>query len=101
HYCDLSTYGKIVRELIETNWEIAKKCREDGHTVAGVVKTTQLRVYGPVLNWYAAQVGLKGVGQIGAWPMQEMNLIPDQLLLTRLLTAKRRKGAPWARSCVV
>jgi len=42
HYSAISSYGQIVRELIEANWEIATKCREDGQTIAGVVKNAQL-----------------------------------------------------------
>jgi len=33
--------------------------------------------------------------------LQTMNLIPDQILLTRLLTAGRKKEDPWTRTCVV
>jgi hypothetical protein len=105
HYKEISTYGHIVRDMIDTNWEIVKKCREDGQTLAGVVKNAQLSVFSPVINWYACQVASKfaqgGGSQLEAWPMQTMNLVPDQVLLTRLLTAGRKKDAPWDRTCVV
>ena len=91
--------------MIETNWKLATKCREDGQTLAGVVKNAQLSVYGPVINWFACQVAREastnGTSQLVSWPMQTMNLIPDQILLTRLLTAERKKGDPWTRTCVV
>ncbi|MCI0703843.1 MAG: hypothetical protein L0241_22515 [Planctomycetia bacterium] len=105
HYKEISTYGQIVRDMIDTNWEIGKKCREDGQTLAGVVKNAQLRVFAPIFNWYVGQLAAKRTGsrtQLEAWPLQTMNLIPDQVLLTRLLTAGRKKGdAPWDRTCVV
>jgi hypothetical protein len=105
HYREISSYGQIVRDMIETNWEIVKKCREDGQTLAGVVKNAQLSVFAPVINWFACQVARKGAeaedSQIVSWPLQTMNLVPDQILLTRLLTAGRKKDDPWTRTCVV
>ncbi len=101
HYREISSYGRIVRDMIETNWEIAKKCQQDGQTLAGVVKNAQLNVYVPVINWFACQVARAGTGQLESWPLQTMNLIPDQILLTRLLTAGRKKDDPWVRTCVV
>jgi hypothetical protein len=100
HYREISSYGQIVRDMIETNWKIVTKCREDGQTVAGVVKNAQVRVFAPVINWFASQVAREGTGQLESWPLQTMNLIPDQILLTRLLTAGRKKGDPWVRTCV-
>jgi len=101
HYADFGTYGRIVREAIRINWEIARHCRDDGQTFAGVIKTAQLSVFAPVVNWFAAQVAAQGKGLIEAWPMQTMNLMPDQIILTHLLTANRRKGDRWNRTCVV
>ncbi len=101
HYSDLSSYGKIVRDMIDTNWKIALKCREEGQTVAGVVKNSQLRIFGPVINWFATRVAQEKSSQLESWPLKTMNLLPDQLVLTRLLTAGRAKGEPWVRTCVV
>jgi hypothetical protein len=101
HYREISSYGQIVRDMIETNWEIAKKCREEGQTVAGVVKNAQLSVFAPVVNWFACKIAREGTGQLESWPLQTMNLISDQILLTRLLTAGRKKADAWVRTCVV
>ena len=101
HYSDIATYGKIVRDSIKTNWQIAKSCKEDGQTVAGVVKTTQLAVFAPVINWFASRVAAKADGQLLAWPMQRMNLASDQEILTQLLTAGRTSNEQWLRSCAV
>jgi len=101
HYSELSSYGQIVRGMIEINWEIARKCRDDGQTLVGVVKNAQLSVFAPVVNWFACQVAREKNGQLVSWPLHTMNLIPDQVILTRLLTAGRRKADPWVRTCVV
>jgi hypothetical protein len=101
HYAEMSSYGQIVRDMIGTNWEIALKCREDGQTLAGVVREAQLTVFAPVINWFACQVAREGTGQLAGWPLQTMNLIPDQALLTRLLTSGRKKRDRWQRTCIV
>lgn len=101
HYMELGSAGKIARALIEANWDIAQKCQTNGQTVAGVVKAAQLTVFGPVINWFACQVAAKREGQLVAWPLQTMNLIPDQILLTRMLTEGRKADDPWVRSCLV
>lgn len=101
HYAAISTYGQIVRDMISVNWKITQKCRDDRQTLAGVVKAAQLSVLGPVLNWFASQVARDGGGQLESWPMQSMNLVPDQILITRLLTAGREKKDPWSRTCLV
>jgi hypothetical protein len=101
HYRGITSYEKIVRDTIDTNWRIAAKCRDDHQTIAGVVKMAQLSVLAPVINWYACQLARDRIGQIAAWPLHAMNLVPDQAIVTRLLTAKRKKSARWNRTCVV
>ncbi|HVV00232.1 MAG TPA: hypothetical protein VHH88_02650, partial [Verrucomicrobiae bacterium] len=102
HYIQQDSYGKISRDLIDVNWEVVKKCRDDDQTVAGVVKTANLRVLSPVINWFVCQlVGSGADSQIQSWPLQAMNLVTDQILLSRLLTAGRKKGDQWSRTCVV
>jgi hypothetical protein len=101
HYSMMSTYGRIVRDMIEVNWRIASKCQVDGQTVAGIVKAAQLTVFAPVLNWFACQVAKDGNGQLASWPLHSMNLMPDQVILTRLLTAGRKRNDPWLRTCLV
>jgi len=102
HYAQTDSYGQIVRDLIETNWEIALKSGVNAQTVAGAIKDAQLRVFAPVLNWYACQLAAAGKGtQIERWPLDSMNYVTDQLFLTRLLTAGRKKSDHWSRSCLV
>jgi len=102
HYIQQDSYGKIARDLIEVNWEVVKKCRDDDQTVVGVVKTANLKVVSPIINWFVCRlVASKAKTQIQSWPLQAMNLVTDQILLSRLLTAGRSKEDPWARTCVV
>src|SRR5690349_24879777 len=61
----------------------------------------QLSVFGPVFNWFASQIAREKSGQLAAWPMQSMNLVPDQILMTRLLTSGRGKRDGWTRTCFV
>ena len=79
-----------------------QKSRDNNQIVAGVVKTAQLRVLGPVINRYLVEVVRKEKNtQIVAWPLNAMNTLPDQTLVTRLLTAGRGKNDPWCRTCLV
>jgi hypothetical protein len=102
HYKLQSSYGRIVRELIEKSWDILRKSRDDRQVVAGVVKNAQLHVYSPVINWVVAQAGAKNSSHTYAgWPLDGMNYLNDQTLLTRILTAGRKKNDPWLRSCII
>ena len=102
HYAQPDTYGSIVRDLIEANSEILSKSHADNQVVAGVVKNAQLRVIGPIVNGFIAKtIAQDKKTQIEAWPLQAMNILPDQTILTRILTAGRRKGDPWSRTCYV
>ena len=101
HYTQLSSFGQIARDTIETNWEIARTCSDNEQTLAGVVKIAQLNVVAPVVNWYACQLPLNGASQVLAWPLHSMNVVSDQVMMTRLLTAGRAKKDSWIRSCVV
>jgi len=102
HYGTPGSYGQIVRDLIETSWRIVQKCRDDGQTVAGVVKNAQMSVLAPVINYFLCQLAAKRNGtQLTAWPLRAMNALPDQTLVTRLLTAGRKAGDPWVRTAMV
>ena len=102
HYVNGSTYGRIVRDLIGVSWSILQKSRDNDQLVAGAVKNAQLRVLGPVINRFLVDVvARESSTQIQAWPLNAMNTLPDQALVTRLLTAGRKKGDPWSRTCLV
>jgi hypothetical protein len=102
HYIQKDSYGKITRDLIEVNWDLVRKCRDDSQIVSGVVKTANLRVFGPVINWFVCRlVGSSVNSQIQSWPLHAMNLSTDQIVLSRLLTANRMKDDAWSRTCMV
>jgi hypothetical protein len=102
HYRQSDRYGEIVRDMISTNWEIVTKCKLNAQTVAGVVKSAQLRVLGPVLNWFMKELAARREGgPLEAWPLNAMNLLPDQILISRLLSAYRSPNDPWNRTCVI
>lgn len=101
HYREQDSYGRIVRDMIDVGWRVALACREDRRVVCGVVKQTQLSVFAPVINWYACRLARDGEGQLLGWPLDAMNAAPDQLLVTRLLTASRKPDDQWQRTCVV
>lgn len=102
HYGQQNTYGRIVRDLIDASWKIAKNCREDGQTVVGVVKNAQLQVLSPVINYFLTQVAASSSStQLSAWPLEDMNQLFDQALISRILTAGRREDDPWLRTVLV
>jgi hypothetical protein len=102
HYAQPDTYGRIVRDLIEASGEIMQKSRDDHQVVAGVVKYAELRVLGPIINRFIARTSAEeGNTQIQTWPLRAMNTLTDQALLTRILTAGRKKDDPWCRTCYV
>jgi hypothetical protein len=102
HYAQQDAYGQIVRDLIEASCEILQKSRDNGQVVAGVVKNAQLRVFGPIINRFIVRtIAHEAKTQIHAWPLRTMNALPDQVVLTRLLTAGRKKDDLWCRTCYV
>ena len=102
HYGEQSSYGRICRDLIEANWKIARICKEEPHTVLGVVKNAQLRVFAPVINYFLRGVARRdGSTQIKYWSLLEMNALFDQAVMTRLLTVGRQDGDPWMRTAIV
>jgi hypothetical protein len=102
HYHTESAYGKIVRDLIEASWEIARKCRDDAQTVVGVIKTAHLRILAPVINWRLKELAKNRQSPLlERWPLRQFNLVDDQTLMTRILTVGIEKGAPWLRSALI
>jgi hypothetical protein len=102
HYGQQNSYGRIVRDLIDVSWKIAKNCQVDRQTVLGVVKNAQMRVFGPVVNYFLGQVASKSEAtQLSAWSLAEMNQLFDQALLSRILTAGRSRNEAWLRTALV
>jgi hypothetical protein len=100
HYAQADSYGRIVREMVQLSWEMAQKVRDDGHTVAGAVKNSRVRVVGPIINWIICQVSGTPGTSLTSWALDEMNAIPDQQLLSRLLSHADRQKNSWNRTAV-
>lgn len=102
HYGQQNSYGRIVRDLIDVSWKIAKNCQIDNQTMVGVVKNAQMRVFTPVINYFLSQIASNDGGtQLSAWSLSDMNQLFDQALLSRILTAGRAKNDPWLRTALV
>jgi hypothetical protein len=99
HYGEQSSYGRIVRALIEESWKIAQSCKDNAQTVAGTVKNAQLRVLSPVVNYFVCEIAREGKSQqIPAWDLAAMNHLDDQALMSRIMTAGRTQDSPWQRT---
>lgn len=102
HYRAQSNYGKITRDLIETNAKLLLEAESGDRLIAGVVKNAQLRVYAPVINRFVCRLRQQNANsQIELWPFESFNLVTDMALLTKLLGSGRSLGDPWMRTCVV
>lgn len=100
HYAQADSYGRIVREMVDLAWDMARKCRDDAQTVAGAVKNSQVRVVSPIINYVVAQQAGTPSTSLTSWPLDEMNAIPDQQLLSRLLSNANRPKRAWVRSAI-
>lgn len=100
HYAMADSYGRIVREMVELGWDMARKCRDDAHTVAGAVKNSRVSVVGPIVNYIIAQQAGTPSTNLTSWALDEMNAIPDQQLMSRLLSSAPRAAATWNRSAI-
>ncbi len=100
HYAQADSYGRIVREMVDLAWDMARKCRDDAQTVAGAVKNSHVRVVSPIVNYIVAQQAGTPSTNLTSWPLDEMNAIPDQQLLSRLLSNARRPTGAWVRSAI-
>ena len=102
HYRQQDSYGKVVRDLIDLNSELVHKISDGERTVSGIVKNANLKVFSPVINWYANRISVSSENtQIRTWPLQLMNHTTDQVMLSRLMTAQRKDKDAWLRTCLV
>ncbi len=100
HYAQVDSYGRIVREMVDLGWDMARKCRDDAHTVAGAVKNSRVRVVSPIVNFIIAQQAGTPSTNLTSWALDEMNAIPDQQLMSRLLSRAPRAAGAWSRSAI-
>lgn len=100
HYAQADSYGRIVREMVQLCWEMAQKSRDDAHTVSGAVKNSRVRVVAPIINYIIAQAAGTPASGLTSWALDEMNAVPDQQLLSRLLSHGQRVKGYWTRSAI-
>ena len=90
HYNRPDEYGEMVREGIALSYSILRAVKDSQRLVfAGAVKSTQLKTFSSVLNWYIARGSAKRFGQPidPAWDMTLSGHINDNHAMTRLLAA--------------
>lgn len=100
HYANPGSYGRIVREMVDLNWEMAQVCRDGDQTVAGAVKNAQIKVLAPIVNHILANRAGTPATSLTNWPVQLMNALSDQALLSRLLSGGMRPKGSWLRSAL-
>lgn len=96
HYCRRDEYGEMVREGIALSYSILRAVKDSNHLVfAGAVKSTQLRTFSTLLNWYIAQGSARRFGMPidPQWDVSRAGYISDNHAMTRLLTAIVPPGA--------
>lgn len=89
HYCRRDEYGEMVREGIALSYSILRAVKDSDHLVfAGAVKSTQLKTFSSLLNWYIARGSKRRFGEPidPQWDVSRAGHITDNHAMTRLLT---------------
>ena len=97
HYRRFNEYGDMVREgIVHSRRILDRVISAPGATVfAGAVKTTQARLFAPILNWYIARGSRARFGEPldPTWDMTRAAHIPDNEAMSFLLsTLNDRRG---------
>ena len=90
HYNRNDEYGEMVREGIALSYSILRAVKDSEKLVfAGAVKSTQLKTFSSLLNWYIARGSRRRFGRPidPSWDMTRAGHISDNYAITRLLTA--------------
>lgn len=90
HYNRRDEYGEMVREGIALSHSILNAVKESDRLIfAGAVKSTQLKTFSSLLNWYIARGSQKRCGKPidPEWDISRACHINDNHAMTRLLTA--------------
>ncbi|HEY6195547.1 MAG TPA: hypothetical protein VI504_10930 [Candidatus Eisenbacteria bacterium] len=88
NYTNRTSYGEMVREGIRLSYKILRHVMDsDRRVFAGAVKSTQLRTFSRILNWYIQRGSELRFGQAidPHWELERMGLISDSVAMTRLL----------------
>lgn len=91
HYEIMNAYGDFAREGIALSNEILQRVTsqrsESIRVFAGAVKTTRLRIFSRVLNWYITEGSKKRFGEPidATWDVRHASLLSDNEAMTYLL----------------
>ena len=97
HYNRNDEYGEMVREGIALSCSILRAVKDSDKLVfAGAVKSTQLKTFSTLLNWYIARGSERRFGRPidPSWDMARAGHISDNHAMTRLLAAVRPPEEP-------
>lgn len=96
HYVRLDAYGEMVREGLRLLRGILERIMSAPRPpiFAGAVKSTQLRVFSSIVNWYIAHGSAKRFGRPiePAWNLSRARMITDNAAMTNLLAALPHPG---------
>ena len=106
HYAKAGPDGDIVREGIALSHNILKAVSDSKRRVfAGAVKTTQLRTFSRIVNWYVKRGSARQLGQAidPSWDVSRASHVTDAVAMTHLLcTLPECEGADeYYRTCII
>ncbi|MBD0383272.1 hypothetical protein [Paenibacillus sedimenti] len=100
HYERLDSYGEMSQEGIRLSHNILRIVKESSSTVfAGTVKSTQLKAFSELLNWYISCGSKRRFGRPidPFWDLSRAANISDNVAMTKLLSTlgKPEEGVFW------
>jgi hypothetical protein len=106
NYRNPTEYGEVVQEGIRLSYRILRLVMDSERRVfAGAVKSTQLRTFSRILNWYIKRGSTARYGQPldPNWDLARMGLISDSIAMTRVLAAmpELARKSQYYRTCVI
>lgn len=106
NYTNQTEYGLIVREGIQLSYRILRLVMESERRVfAGAVKSTQLRTFSKIVNWYIQRGSAATLGTAidPTWDAARMNSLSDSVAMTRLLASlpELSRRTQYYRTCVI
>lgn len=88
HYAKTGPDGDIVREGIALSYNILKAVCDSGKRVfAGAVKSTQLKTFSKIVNWYIRRGSARRLGQAidSSWDVARASHVTDAVAITHLM----------------
>ena len=106
NYTNQTDYGLVVREGVQLSYRILRMVMEsDRRVFAGTVKSTQLRTFTKIVNWYIQRGSAHMLGDPidPRWDATRMNAISDSVAMTRLLASlpELARRTQYYRTCVI